>query len=321
MADPAIRMANERDLPALHGLLQRCLTLDAFSPELIAEKLFGAPHPGFSNQTLLAEERGDLLGMMQSVVRPAARKAWLGLFAVEPARRRQGVATMLFEQARQGWPTDTAEAEALAIPGNYFTPGLDPRYTEGLCFLERLGFERFKDCVNLTADLSQRFDSRAEQERLASLGIEVRRARPDDGPLLDAYFAQHFGANWRLEAGLALQNDAPSLHLALKTGRVIAFSAHSTQNREWGFFGPMGTAPEARGLGVGRVLLWHCLNDMRDAGHKTSVIPWVGPIAFYRQWCGARVERVFWRYRLRTGRQPGIRASDSCRRGLRSRHR
>ena len=38
---------------------------------------------------------------------------------------------------------------------------------------------------------------------------------------------------------------------------------------------------------------------MRDAGHRTSVIPWVGPIAFYQQWCAARVERVFWRYRLK----------------------
>ena len=40
------------------------------------------------------------------------------------------------------------------------------------------------------------------------------------------------------------------------------------------------------------------LNDMRDAGHRTAVIPWVGPIAFYQQWAGCRVDRVFWRYRL-----------------------
>ena len=115
---------------------------------------------------------------------------------------------------------------------------------------------------------------------------------------MDAFFEENFGADWRFEVSLALENDPPGLHIALKDGRLIAFSAHSSQNREWGFFGPMGTVPAARGLGLGRVLLWHCLNDMRDAGHRTAVIPWVGPIAFYQQWAGCHVERVFWRYRL-----------------------
>ena len=296
---PQIRAADQGDLSRLYELASQALMLDSFSPELLSEKLFKNPRPDeFTWAVYLAESEGRPAGFMQSVARPVARKAWIGLFAVEAPQRRRGIASALFQHAKANWPADTEEAEVLAIPGNYFAPGLDPRYTEALAFLERLGFERFKDCVNLTAELSERFDTSAEERRLAAAGVEVRRARPDDDPLLDAFFAEHFGEDWRFESGLGMDNDPPGLHLALKDGRIIAFSAHSTQNREWGFFGPMGTAPEARGLGVGRVLLWHCLNDMRDAGHRTAVIPWVGPIPFYQQWAGCRVERVFWRYRL-----------------------
>ncbi len=295
-----IRTAREDDLPTLHDLARRTLMLDSFSPELLAEKLFKKPRPReFVWETYLAESRGRPAGMMQAGARPAAGKAWLGLFAVDADLRRRGIASALFQRAKEDWPAGIEEVEVLAIPGNFFTPGLDPRYTEALCFLERLGFERFKDCVNLTAELSEQFDTSEEEQRIAADDIKVRRAHPADDRLLDEFFAEHFGDDWRFEAGLAMDNDPPTLHLALKNDRIIAFSAHSTQNREWGFFGPMGTAPEARGKGVGRVLLWHCLNDMRAAGHHTAVIPWVGPIAFYSQWARCRVKRVFWRYRLR----------------------
>jgi GNAT superfamily N-acetyltransferase len=294
-----IRLATDSDLASIYALARDSLSHDAFSTDLLAEKLFQNPRPeAYLWQTWLARRADRPVGFMQSAARLDGARAWIGLFAVDPTCRRQGIARALFEHTRARWPAGTPEAEVLAIPGNYFAPGLDPRYTEALAFLERLGFERFKDCVNLTADLSTRFETTAEEQRLATLGVSVRRASPDDHALLDAYFTDHFGADWRFEAGLAMRNDPPSLHLAFKADELIAFSAHSTQNREWGFFGPMGTAPAARGLGIGRVLLWHCLNDMRDAGHKTSVIPWVGPIAFYQQWARCRVERVFWRYRL-----------------------
>lgn len=297
---PSIRTATDGDIGAIYELARSALSLDSFSMALLAEKLFNNPRPAEMDcNVMIAEAAGQPVGFMQSVQRPAVAKGWLGLFAVRAELRRRGVATAMLQRAKEGWQrAGLKEVEALAIPGNYFAPGLDPRYTEAVCFLERCGFERFRDCVNLTTDLSQAFDTAAEEQRVRAADIEIRRARSTDGPLLDKYFQNHFGADWRFEVSLAMRNDPPSLHLAIKEGRIIAFSAHSTQNGEWGFFGPMGTAPEARGHGLGRVLLWHCLNDMRAAGHRTSVIPWVGPIAFYQQWAGSRVERVFWRYRL-----------------------
>lgn len=297
MTQLAIRTASETDLPAIYDLARRCLTLDRFTIELLREKLFNRTRPDqFAWDVFIAENAGRALGFMQSVIRECKSKAWIGMFAVEPAARRQGIATALYGHAARGWPAAIASSEVLAIPCNYFNPGLDPRYTEALCFVEKMGYKRFRDCVNMRGELLKPFDTTAEEKRLAAEKVEIRRARRDDDPLLDAFFAANFGEDWRGEAALAMINDPIALHLALRDGRIIAFSGHSSQNREWGFFGPMGTAPQARGLGLGRVLLWHCLNDLHAAGHRACLIPWVGPISFYQQWAGCRVERVFWRY-------------------------
>lgn len=297
----AIRPAAEADLVALDGLARAALSLDTFSAALLAEKLFARPRPGeMSWAVYMAERAGRPIGFMQSVSRPAAQRAWLGLFAVAADARRCGVATALLDRVRQDWPAAAELVEVLAIPGNYFAPGLDPRYTAALAFLERAGFTRFKDCANLRVALSGRRDTLRERGALAAAGIDVRRASPGDEARLARFFAAQFGDDWRFEAGLALANQPPSLWLALAGGEVVAFSAHSTQNREWGFFGPMGTSPSARGRGVGRVLLRECLNDLYDAGHRAAVIPWVGPIAFYADAVDAVVERVFWRLAYRT---------------------
>jgi GNAT superfamily N-acetyltransferase len=294
-----LREAQPSDVPALHALLAEALPHDRFSPELLQEKLFSNPRPETDLfRTVIAEESGRAAGLMQSVTRPSAGRAWLGLFATRPSWRHCGLARMLFAELAPRWRTaGVTTAEALAMPGNYFTPGLDPRYTAALCFLERCGFERFGDCSNLTSDITGNLATEDEERRLRDVGVEVRRASPIDRPLLDAFFAAHFGPDWRLEAELSLNNDPPALHQALRGGQVIAFAAHSTQNREWGFFGPMGTAPDARGLGVGRVLLLRCLHDLQRAGHRTAVIPWVGPISIYARCVPTVVERVFWRYR------------------------
>ncbi len=295
----AVRRAVESDLEQIFAVAREALFLDRFSSELLREKLFANRRvEEFRWFIDVAECGGRIVGFLQSAVRPVLKKGWIGLFGITAAHRRRGVASALHTAAIARMPEAVREIEALAIPCNYLLPGVDPRYTEALCFFETLGYRRFAEASNMLADLSREFETHSAIAELSAQGVTIRRADPADRPLLDAFFAAHFGEGWRYEAELAFENAPPSLHLALREGRIIGFSAHSTQNRELGFFGPMGTAPECRGLGVGRVLLWLCLNDLRDAGHTTAVIPWVGPISFYHRWAGCRVERVFWRYRL-----------------------
>lgn len=301
MPDVRIRAAEPRDLRPLYALSRAALSFDTFSETLLAEKLFGPYPAGLHAGVWVATRGGQIVGYIQSLAHAEQRRGWIGLLVVEPHARRRGVASALLAHARAGWPETIDQAEVLAIPGNYFTPGLDPRYTAALCFFEQHGFQRCGDCVNMTVDLKAPFATHDDEERLAREGICLRRATADDAQALDAFFSRDFGAFWRFEAELALRNTPATLHLAFRDGQVLGFAAHSTQNREWGFFGPMGTTPTARGLGIGRVLLLRCLEDLRRAGHSTAIIPWVGPIRFYARACGARVERVFWRLRWQRG--------------------
>src|SRR5207237_1381447 len=70
-------------------------------------------------------------------------------------------------------------------PGNYLTPGIDPRYEAGLAFLRARGFEQVGSERNLRVPLSgNRKTTRVHAERLAvrcaAAGYQVRRALAAD---------------------------------------------------------------------------------------------------------------------------------------------
>ena len=179
-------------------------------------------------------------------------------------------------------------------PPNYTWSGLDPRYTSAYVFLERRGYRRTREAFDMTCDLTAReWDTADEEERLASEGIAVRRAgREDLGPALD-HVRRHF-PHWAREVATCFRRDPISLHIAAESETVVGFSAYDANNLGMGWFGPMGTDPEYRKKGIGKVLLWRCLADQKRQGHKTAIIPWVGPLTFYYRHCGAVVSRIFW---------------------------
>jgi len=109
---------------------------------------------------------------------------------------------------------------------------------------------------------------------------------------IDEYFPL-----WRTEVENTFLSLPVSLHIALLKGEIKAFSAHNGNNFGTGWFGPMGTDPDVRKHGLGRVLLLRCLADIKNQGHRLAIIPWIGPYRFYLRNCGAKISRVFWRYR------------------------
>jgi GNAT superfamily N-acetyltransferase len=292
--------ATPTDLDRLFDLASKTMTLEDLSRKLLKQKLFFNPHPDLdSYHTFIAECEGAALGMLQHVVRPSEAKAWLGLFAVSDAHRRQGIARRLYETARERWQAEHVRlVDVMVVPSNYLVPGIDPRYTAAACFLDGLGFTQIRVMANMRARLDRSFDTREQEARLRDDGIDVRRAESADLPRLERFFARHFSTDWLHETRLALSQDPPAVHLALRGDEVIAFSAHSTMNQEWGNFGPIGTADAARGQGLGAVLLHRCMSDLKSAGHTTAVIPAVGPYRFYSDNLDCKIERVFWRYRM-----------------------
>ena len=224
------------DLSRLYALASKALAYDTFSPELLREKLFFNPHPGCDEyHTLMAELDGGLAGMLQHVIRADEDLAWLGLFAVTEGYRRHKIATRLYEAASDCWRKKGIRAvEVLTIPTNYLVPGIDPRYTPAVCFLESVGFEAKLPKASMRARLDNNFDTGEHEGRLRRQGVEVRRARAEDEELIEHFFDSHFGAGWMTEVRLGMSREPRAVHLALKGGEIIAFAAHSTMNAEWG---------------------------------------------------------------------------------------
>lgn len=285
------------DAGGVARFLDRNFDFDRMTTGLLEEKLFEDPmaDPGLC---FSAYRNEALVGFLYAVRRDIRGEAfgYVKLMAVDQAYRRKGIGTALYQAAEESLVAKGAtKIRIYDVPLNYFMPGIDPRYTPALCMAWKLGFKQFGESVNMVTDLAASdWSTKKEEQMLLAKGIEVRRATKEDKKELFSLLAEEW-LLWQNEAGMALKNDPPSAHIALKNGRIKAFSLHNANNKGTGWFGPMGTHADLRGLGMGSLLLKRCLKDMQEEGHRTAIIPWVAPVAFYAHYVGARVERVFWR--------------------------
>ncbi|GIH65103.1 GNAT family N-acetyltransferase [Microbispora siamensis] len=230
------------------------------------------------------------------------------LIAVDPAARGRGIGRALVGAAEEWMRAYGAtEARFAGNPPCYAWPGIDVRYTPAACLAESLGYERYRVAWNMTADLPARYDEaehEADLAKLAAAGVTVAAAPTGEREAVVAFVREQWNDKWAWEA-----EQATGLHYAYRDGayRDGAYRDGAYRDGEilgfaaWGarplWFGPMGTAEAARGLGVGRVLLRRCLADQAAAGQTSAQIGWVGPLRFYSRAVGARTERVFWLYR------------------------
>jgi mycothiol synthase len=291
-----LRSLDRADAEGLLRLWNAAARLDPLTPALLAEKIWGDPDFD-ADLALVAEDGGHQTGFAVAVVRPGAARGVVKLIAVAPARWRQGTGGRLLAALEERMAERGARAIRLGESApNYLVPGLDPRYTRALLFFEKHGYERFGETYNLEVDLeADDWETAAWERSLAEAGIEVRRAEDRDREVVATLLREHWPA-WQAELAQSMRQAPVALHLALRGTEVLGFSAYDGNNRGTGWFGPMGTAPAARGLGIGGVLLRRCLRDLRAQGLRRATIPWVGPVAFYAHHAGAEIARVFYRY-------------------------
>ncbi|MEU7886436.1 GNAT family N-acetyltransferase [Microbispora bryophytorum] len=297
---------------ALERLAAAALWADAGDAALVVRRL--ADPPGERAWTVLATPDRD--GAVFTSI-GADGAGHIDLIAVDPAARGRGIGRALVNAA-EDWMRahGAAEARFAGNPPCYAWPGIDVRYTPAACLAESLGYERYRVAWNMTADLPARYDEaehEADLARLAAAGVTVAAAPAHGDPAgeraqVAGFVREQWNDKWAWEA-----EQATGLHYAFRDGafRDGAFRDGAARDGEilgfaaWGarplWFGPMGTAEAARGLGVGRVLLRRCLDEQAAAGQTSAQIGWVGPLRFYSRAVGARAERVFWLYRRALG--------------------
>ncbi len=127
-------------------------------------------------------------------------------------------------------------------------------------------------------------DSAALYAKAAADGVTLRRARAFEKHTVAA-FARTFSEKWSSEVEVALTRQPVACFIATKDKRILGFACYDTTMR--GFFGPTGVAEDARGLGLGKALLFKSLEALRETGHAYAIIGGVGPKEFYAKACGA----------------------------------
>jgi predicted N-acetyltransferase YhbS len=293
-------------VPAVMELCRAALDLpeDAAEAEHIVARLRAAGHRSARRTVgFLATDAESVTGVvLGSVAHRDPAVGHVDLIAVHPAARRRGTGRALLGAAEAALARlGVGEVRLAGNPPHFAWPGIDVRYTPALCAARALGYSHEGTAWNMTADLS-RDDSPALRDtaqaeaRLADAGIVVRAADADDVPALVEFAQANFGGAWGDEVRDSVDRPRAGCHVAVRDdGELLGFAAYGSSRPS--LFGPMGTAPAAQGLGIGGVLLRRCLIAQRAAGHRSAQIGWVGPVRFYSDAAGARIERVFFLYR------------------------
>lgn len=148
--------------------------------------------------------------------------------------------------------------------------GKNPRSYRMIDMLVRL--YDLPDCSDVYAQIEQK-------------GITLRRARAFEKHTVSAFARAHFSEKWASEIEVAMTRQPVSCWIATQEKQILGFACYETTQR--GFFGPTGVLESARGLGLGKALLFKALESLHNMGYAYAVIGGVGPKAFYAKTCGA----------------------------------
>lgn len=289
-ADMEIRPYRGADEEALLELWNLAMPADAIDQSTFRTKVLLDANfrPG---GLLLAEEEAGLGGFVLSLTRQVPlflqglepELGWITAFGVHPGRRRRGLGRALFDAAEDRM-AGLGRRSLLISPytPNYLIPGVDTAaYPEAMGFLQSEGWQVRSRPISMHADLtgSQIPPHILDLERQLAEGegVRIRPVRAADLPDLLPFVSGTFGWDWfRLAQQSLLEmfgrgSDELAFLVAEQGGRIVGYCQ---QRRER--FGPFGVAPEMRGKGIGRVLLFRCLAIMQTRGFHCAWFLWTG---------------------------------------------
>ena len=118
-------------------------------------------------------------------------------------------------------------------------------------------------------------------------GVILRRPGVYEKHLVEAFVREHFSPKWVSEVSVAMTKQPVGCYIATRDKEILGFGCYDTTCKA--YFGPTGVSEEARGLGIGKALLYKCMEGLRDLGYAYGIIGGVGPKEFYAKAIGATV--------------------------------
>jgi GNAT superfamily N-acetyltransferase len=292
------------------ALWNRCLPADPISLDRFVERVLldvNFDRDGF----LVGEQDGRIVGFLLALTRGTPMHGldddpddgWITVFFVDPACQRQGIAQALLDRARdfvaarrRRWVSVSPYAP------NYFWPGVDAdRYPAAAALLRKNGFEVVETPVSMTTDLVGFSIPRAV--------LELQQRRESEGYWFGTLQVKHvvgvldfnmrcFSADWSRAVREALLRGVPRQRILVATreDQIAGFCLYGGYDNVVERFGPFGVDPTLRRLGLGRVLLYRCLDMMHGEGLHNAWFLWTGledPAGHLYTSAGFHVSRTF----------------------------
>jgi mycothiol synthase len=286
----AIRTYRPGDEASLAELWNRSLPLDTIAPRLLYAKVFADPNFDPAG-LLLAEDGGRLVGFLLALVRrlplsgvdlePA--EGWITAFAVHPDHRRRGLGSQLLA-AGLAFLRERGRVRVRVSPyaPNYFWPGVDRQaHAAALALLERHGLRVLYEAVAMDrrlTDFAVPEDVAALRAQREAEGYRFHHLAPCWLVPLIAFNERHFHPDWTRAVREAVARGGPYDHFLLCTrgDELCGFAMYGLYDHVADRFGPFGVRPDLRRLGLGKVLLYTCLDEMRQHGFHDAWFLWTG---------------------------------------------
>lgn len=278
------------DEPAIVALWNRRLTKDLMTRRRFRNLVL--LDPNFDPQGLrLAFEGEELVGCLYAVRRllpmvgtelePA--HGWIPFFFTAKHRERQGIAGRLLQEAIE-FLRECGRTKVFfsSYAPNYVVPGIDAEhYPEGKLFLEKNGFARQYSAVAMDMSLVdfEIPDEAAELKRTRMAeGYTFRQAEDRDLYELIRFASDVFNPDWgrAIREGILQGLPLEQILIARRQQTLVGFCMHGGYELVRERFGPFGVDPQEQGKGLGKILLYDCLANMRAQALHGAWFLWTG---------------------------------------------
>ncbi|MBI3006303.1 MAG: GNAT family N-acetyltransferase [Ignavibacteriales bacterium] len=271
------------DEQAVVELWNRCLprdeiSLNSFHRKIILDSNFD------EEGCFVAVAKKEVVGFLLSIRRRypyfelglEPGKGWITVFFVHPEWRRRGIATSLLNSAEQFLTgVGVREIYVSDYTPNYFIPGVDlDAYSEAHQFLKSRQYQKVQSVYGMGRSLMDFSIPETMAKRFHELeqsGYRVEVFSPKFTVKVLEFLREHYpGDLFRTALERLHENpECDEILVALRDGEVVGFS-HFLDER----FGPFGIGKEYLGRGLGPMLYYRTVDQMRKKGRRNLWLAW-----------------------------------------------